>query len=109
MLPIMDTAHATVTAVNKNCKILRICDSWTKQWWKYVNGLLKWIIKNNNIFAKDKFRCSYKKVLWKYGAYSWENTHAKVSHKAAQQLYWNHTSARKLLSKLAVYSQSTLP
>ena len=31
MLPIMDTAHATVTAVNKNCKILRICDSWTKQ------------------------------------------------------------------------------
>ena len=75
----MDTAHANVTTDtnNKGCKILKICDSWTKQWQKYVNVPLKWTNKDNNAFAKNKFRFSYNEVPWKYTANS-QNTHAEV-------------------------------
>ena len=38
---------------------------------------LKWTIKDNNAFAKNKFRFSYNEVPWKYTANS-QNTHAEV-------------------------------
>ena len=44
---------------------------------KYVNVPLKWTIKDNNAFAKNKFRFSYNEVPWKYTANS-QNTHAEV-------------------------------
>ena len=36
------------------------------------------VCKNNNAFAKSKFKCSHKEALCKYGANSPENTHAEA-------------------------------
>ena len=68
----MGTDHANVTAVlNDQWKLQNIENLWFMDKTVIaVNVPLKWTIKDNNAFAKDKLRCSRKKVPWKYGANS---------------------------------------